>query len=203
MQVKTPHYCETAVQEAKEQQFKEFIRNGIASSVGAKQPILLLVRSPACMAARALFSISGELAIAGNGAQVIFAGGAVATSGDAWNLNFDPQFIHETRLLRDVRYLDGHEQLVCGTGHVWFGDSMRREPDKRDAFSSYVSANSELSSRARMTFARILSGAELIYNQLCGDYSPAPSVTSGATPAVTLAAGISETLNTWRSSDRH
>ena len=44
----------------------------------------------------------------------------------------------EFRVLGDPRFGAAHEQLVVGT-HVWTGDCLRRDPNKRDAFEVYHS----------------------------------------------------------------
>ena len=203
MHVKTPVYCDKAYVEAKEQQLREFLRTGALSGNGADRSVLLLVRSPECLVARTLCSVSKALAQAGYSAKIIFAAGCTAGTGDTWSLAFDPAFFHETRILRDNRYLDGHEQLVCGSDHVWFGDSMRREPDKRDAYSSFIPSNTEMTSRARSTFARIWEAGEPVCSR---DQSAVPSATdevAEAIAATSLAAEITATLTEWTPTDRH
>jgi hypothetical protein len=152
--------------EEREEQLKEFIRSAMARDAGASRPLVLLAKSPEVMVARAVFALSAELAAAGVTAEIIFAAGSSAMAGESWDLTFDPAFEHETRLLRDPRYLDGHEQLVCGAGHVWFGDCMRRDADKRDAFCKFIRDDAEMAARGRRTFAALWSAAEQIYRHV-------------------------------------
>lgn len=147
----------------REQQLRDFIRSALEAMESGPAEILLLARAPESLAAKVLFSLSEELSCHQVSGRVIFAGGALVQTGEAWHLRFDPEFSHEISLLRDARFLDGHEQLVIGNVSLWFGDSMRREPDKRDAFASYRSGDALAVERARTTFDRIWALAEPVY----------------------------------------
>ena len=122
-----------------------------------------MARAPESVAAKALFAVSEQLAKHRITARIVLAGGAVVKSGDSWHLSFDPGFRHEIRILHDVRFLDGHEQLVLGCNSQWFGDSMRREPDKRDAFTMFLNDDQVAAGRSRATFDRLWALAEAVY----------------------------------------
>ena len=184
MQFKAPIRPMAADREDREHKLREFVQVGVAEAGAAGEPILLVARCPDSLSTRLLFALSAELAASGVAARIVFAGAPLVATGEAWNLSFDPAFRHEIRLLRDPRYLDGHEQMVVGTSSVWFGDSMRREMDKRDAFSSFIAGNPETAGRARVTFERLWTAAEPLYQ-----HQLAPRVEAPA-PALANAVGI-------------
>lgn len=203
MHVKAPIRIDRVDLEERESHLKEFIRAAMACGASGNRSVHLLARSPDCLAARTLFAMSAELAAAGFSAEIVFAAGATVTAGEAWNLSFDPTFNHETRLLRDARFLDGHEQIVCGAAHVWFGDSMRREADKRDAFSSFIADNAETCARARRTFARIWGAAEPVYTHADPRRTTTGAGAAGASIGAGMSAGAGATLGAWRPTDQH
>lgn len=163
MQIKAPARTDNREREDREQQLKEFMRAALEAVKSGPGEILLVARAPESLAAKALFAISDECASRSIRARIVFAGGALVKTGEAWHLSFDPAFRHEIRLLHDARFLDGHEQLVLGATAQWFGDSMRREPDKRDALALYKQADHEGASRSRATFERLWALAIPVY----------------------------------------
>ena len=209
MRLKSPPRNETTEREEREQQLRDFINSNLDSLSQGPDAMLLIARAPDSLPARILFEMSPVLASRRLGAQFAFTGAAVATDGDAWRMQFDPAFIHEIRVLRDPRYLDGHEQLVLGGRSMWFGDSMRREPDKRDAFASFIDGNEAASAHSRATFKRVWVAAKPIYAHGVAPHTPAPPAESEAVPAAAaqLAAGMPpgsvETLEAWQVSTRH
>ena len=127
---------------------------------------------------------------------------------------FNSGFVHETRIVSEPRMLDGHEQLVIGADHVWYGDSMRREPDKRDAYSAFSPCDAVAGGRALATFARIWAQAAPVYvhsglvaaiastEPLKPEAPIEPTATIHPTPAA-LPPGAAETLDAWQPSTRH
>lgn len=202
MQDKAPVRMDRLDLEEREEQLREFVRSALTGASATSGSLLLLAKSPESMVARVVFSLSSELAAAGIAAEVVYAAGATVAPGDSWSMSFDPAFTHETRMLRDPRYLDGHEQLICGGAHTWYGDCMRREADKRDAFSAFFRGNTDVTSRGRRTFQAIWGLAERIYTHVA---MPAvmqpPETTESASGPVIPAA--SETLEVWRPALQH
>lgn len=163
MQTKAPARSEIREREDREQQLKEFIRAALEAVKSGPREILLVARAPESIAAKALFAVSDECAVRHIRARIVFAGGALVKTGEAWHLSFDPAFHHEIRILHDARFLDGHEQLVLGIQAQWFGDNMRREPDKRDAFAMFKGKDEEGAGRSRATFERLWNLAVPVY----------------------------------------
>jgi hypothetical protein len=51
--------------------------------------------------------------------------------------------------------LSAHEQLVLAPDRAWIGDSMRREPSKRDAYESFAAGCAETATNAARSFEKI------------------------------------------------
>lgn len=188
----------------RELQLKDFIEAGTASLTReTSQSILLIARSPDSAAAAALLAVSGTLAQRGISARIVFIS---AEAGTNWNLSFSPGFCHEVRLGTDFRLLDAHEQLVIGDCAVWFGDSMRREPERRDAFIHFSPANAELARRGRFTFEALWEGCKPLYRHSFQAVAEAakdiPADAVGETPAA-VAGEVIATLDAWQPSSRH
>ncbi len=205
MRLKAPARTEVTEQEEREQQLRDFIKSGLESAVGAADALMLIARAPDSQPARILFEMSQSLAARGLGAVIVLVGASVALVGQSWKLNFASGFQHEIRVLRDPRYLDGHEQLIVGENAVWFGDCMRREPDKRDAFASFVNGNTATAQQNRKAFKRIWAAAIPVY----AHSSPAvreqekPKPDMAEVSSSLLPAGTIETLESWQVSTRH
>ncbi len=201
MRFKSPSSDPCVVVENRDQLFRSFILECLPPTRAAdSQPVLLLAQSPGSPVARALFELSGEIAARGYSAHVIFVDkGATGPAGDA-SVRFDVAFAHETRHAPSV--VDGHEQLVLGAGAVWYGDVMRRDPEKRDAFSSFTKANSAIGGRARLTFARLWKTAQPLYQHALPAATPevvaepCAEVTGNIT-GIAAQSGVNETLAAW------
>jgi hypothetical protein len=61
----------------------------------------------------------------------------------------------ECRIARDSRLLAAHEQLVLAPDCCWIGDSMRREPAKRDAYENFAAGCAETATNASMSFEKM------------------------------------------------
>lgn len=196
MRPKTPPFQPTETKEEREHKLRDFILAAVdACASGREDSIAVLARSPESPVMRALLSISGELAARGAGAKIILAGGAVAAEDETWNLVFSAGFIHEIRLTSHPRVLDAHEQIVIGDDAAWYGDTMRRDPWKRDAFAIFQPADTTAAGRGRVTFERLWTGAQSIYANPVVD-----TVVSAAARAAPLAA--SEVTATFKSEAR-
>ena len=208
MRLKSPIRNEATEREEREEQLRDFIKANLDGLREGADSVLLFARAPDSLPARVVFELSQVFAAHNLGARFVFAGAAAATSGDQWRLNFDKAFSHEIRLLRDSRYLDGHEQLVLGGRSVWFGDSMRREPDKRDAFVHFVDGCEPTAARSRATFGRIWHAAVPVYAHSLTPQPPAeplsaPDVLAQPQSETGLPPGGLETLEAWQVSTRH
>ena len=209
MNLKSPPRKETTEREERQQQLRDFIGSSLDALQDGPDSVLLIARAPDSLPARILFELSKVLAARNLGARIAFTGAATATVGDAWRLNFDTAFAHEIRVLRDPRFLDGHEQLVLGRHSVWFGDSMRREPDKRDAFASFVAGSADMVAQSRATFQRVWAAALPIYahrsptQDVTAQAQPEPEAVQQAKQSNGLPPGSLETLEAWQVSTRH
>ncbi len=108
-----------------------------------QKTVTLLARSPRSPVARALYAFASEMSDAAINLEVIFAQLEPTDLLSNW---FD-MVVDETsntprpviRWAKTPSLMDAHEQLVLGTAMSWSGDSMRREPSKRDAFELFRS----------------------------------------------------------------
>lgn len=78
------------------------------------------------------------------------------------------------RLLKDPRFGAAHEQLVIGPAHVWMGDCLRRDPNKRDAFELYHRADPATRRVANISFERMWAMAKPL--KLLGGETLAPEI---------------------------
>jgi hypothetical protein len=181
---------------------KDFIAVGLAAGTADDTADLLLVaRTPASAACRAVFANSQALADRGVHARIVLAAGA---AGDHWQLDFAPGFAHEIRIAADPRVLDAHEQLVVGAQCLWFGDSMRRDPDKRDAYAQFTADDRPGVRCARLTFGRLWAAARPLYRRerhatAAAMHAPA----TGPDAAAVLAQEVLATLEAWQPPSRH
>ena len=58
-------------------------------------------------------------------------------------------------MVRDQRLVAAHEQLVLAPDYAWIGDSMRREPSRRDTFERFAPASAEVAMQATRSFERL------------------------------------------------
>src|SRR5262245_3617941 len=166
MRPKTPPFRPLETKEERENTIKSFIRDGLEGTggdTGGEHAIALLACSPTSPVVAALLELSDELAHRGIGAAIVLAGGATAAEDETWSLSFSAKFIHEIRLTSNPRVLDGHEQLIVGDRSVWYGDCMRRDPLKRDAFTAFHPDDPAIARTCRFTFRELWRGAQSIY----------------------------------------
>ena len=204
MRSKTPPATHRFQPEDRQQRLEDFITTALDDIGGARRDAVLLVaRSPESVVARAIFTRSPLLAARGIGARIVFAASQAVVSGETWQMSFDPGFAHEIRLVTNPRFLAAHEQLVIGDGAVWFGDSMRRDPDKRDAFSSFTRDAAE-TTRARQTFTRLWTGADPLYVHDHDGAGPTlPLIDQAPAGAHHLPPETLDSLRAWQASNRH
>lgn len=96
--------------------------------------ITLIARSRESPIARALASRAELIAARGIGVRALFVLPRAHVDAGPWTPgSADLAFRREVRWCDLSRFADAHEQLVLGPAASWIGDSMRRDPAKRDA----------------------------------------------------------------------
>ena len=154
--------------EDKEAKLKTFIRIVVeqsrcgAGAIPSDQVVLLIARSVESPVARAVAALVREGTITAPVKTILAL--VPRESSDAG--------IGETlsalvggcgaRVVRDARLFDAHEQLVLGPASSWFGDCMRRDPMKRDAYECYAADCSKTAGWARTSFDRLWEVCEAI-----------------------------------------
>ncbi len=119
---------------------------------------LLIARSPESPVALALREHAAGLAKSGIRIRAIF--GEVELGHGAATVAAAPFAVpSECRIARDARLLAAHEQLVLAPDCAWIGDSMRREPSKRDAYENFAAGCSETAVHAARSFEKIWRAA--------------------------------------------
>jgi hypothetical protein len=122
--------------------------------------VTMIVRSPCSAPARVLTEMGADLARAGVAARVVLAWlepDAELKQLFAALSALSPQdpAIDLIRWARNPRLLDAHEQAALGESICWSGDAMRREADKKNAFSLFYENAPERTRLARLAFAAL------------------------------------------------
>lgn len=206
MQSKAPARNGSFRLEDREQQLARFVTETLEQMAdGRPDSILLVARSPESIALRVIATLSSTLALRGVGARVVLAapGQSTPASGDAQGL-FSSGFHQETRLFADPRILGAHEQMIVGETGMWFGDSMRREPDKLDAFASFSRDIAGILA-ARATFVRLWSATSATAQAYTADRPTAAHLPAApqAGAGEILTASVLESLRAWHPFTRH
>jgi hypothetical protein len=134
----------------------DFIRQHLTAAGDCPRMVLVVARSARSPVLQALHMVVRDGIIPGIKARIVIAdeeAGPVA--GDGGELACD------VRIANSPRLLDAHEQLIVGDA-TWYGDSMRRDPMKRDAFECVVTNDLVAAPRARATFDRLWQSAGLL-----------------------------------------
>jgi hypothetical protein len=113
---------------------------------------LLIARSPESPVAQALRAHAIGLAAMGIRTRAIFSEIEPAHAGAMPAPFAQPG---ECRVVRDQRLIAAHEQLVLAPEYAWIGDSMRREPSRRDTFERFAPASAEVAMQATRSFERL------------------------------------------------
>lgn len=213
MQSKAPARGSAPQLDERKQQLVTFVETAIRSvAPGRQDAVLMIARSPDSPVARAVLSISDLIGRQGLGGRLVFACSEAVSAGDVWQLSFDKSFAHEARLLPDPRVLGAHEQLIVGDTALWWGDNMRRDPSKRDAFQA-MEADVASIAQARRTFARLWQSATPLYGHGGGTVAAAPKVegapavgvecSANASTGDVVAADVVATLAAWQPAIKH
>src|SRR6202790_4000349 len=114
---------------------------------------LLIARSPVSPVAIAMRDHASSLARSGIRIRAVFC--EVELGQGAATVAAAPFALpSECRIARDTRLLSAHEQLVLAPDRAWIGDSMRREPSKRDAYESFAAGCAETATNAARSFEK-------------------------------------------------
>jgi hypothetical protein len=110
---------------------------------------LLVARSPDSPVAQALRSHAERLAASGIRVRAIFT---EVDASQPVHLKAPFSTPSECRLARDPRLLAAHEQLSLAPTCTWVGDSMRRDPAKRDALERFAANCAQTGAHAARSF---------------------------------------------------
>ena len=194
MQIKVPPSTHRDLLETREQRLTGFLSASMQEAADAREgategTILAIARCGESAVARALIALRPVLAANGFKVRVVFSeedaqvDQFVAGSADGGALP-------EVRIVRNPRLRDAHEQLiVCGSA-VWFGDSLRRDNNRRDLFEQYLGSAPDAALAAARAFEKLwartepyLTLAALSSNNLAAFPSRAPDSSGPADPA--------------------
>ena len=147
--------------EAKEGKLKDFISAHLLT-VTTNEPTtwLLIARSSHSPVVKALNALAGDIAKAQVTVRAILAvldTGAVDTQTETMML-----CPTECRVASNPCLLEAHEQLVLSATTCWIGDSMRREPDKRDAYECYAADHATTAHWSTTSFNRLWAASDTI-----------------------------------------
>lgn len=175
MRLKAPDRMDVIKKEDKEARLVQFIARDLearkaAPSPTARNEYLLVLRSAESPVARALTTLAADIAASGLSVRTVIV--QVSAESIDRDVKLAKAFAAGIRIVRDIRLLDAHEQLVVNNAAAWIGDCMRREPAKRDAFEQYAEDRAETARWAEVSFERLWSMAE--------DIVAAPTVVAAA-----------------------
>lgn len=199
MQAKAPPRNPILMREERQHKLKTFVERALeARSSQHSEAVLLLTRSIDSIVTRALVGLSAQLAALSMPVRIAIATDIMPPLSSLPAQNGGPYI--EIRFGLDHRLLDAHEQLIIGDRALWFGDCMRREPDKIDNFERFLPDDLVANRNGRATFQRLwgsLNPATVVGRR---ETSPAnlASTLSGVSPA-----DLAETLNAWQPLTRH
>jgi hypothetical protein len=138
----------------------EFIAGDLESrttcGLQATSYYLVIARSPRSPVAQALRMHATTLAAAGVTVRAIFSEIERICPEDMAAPFALPA---ECRAIRDTRLHAAHEQLVLSPVRTWIGDSMRREPSKRDTYERFTANSAETSATAVRSFEQLWRAA--------------------------------------------
>jgi hypothetical protein len=166
-------------------QLKQFISQHLPVALAAKGRIGIIARSSTSPVIEALSEHAAALPRGQVEVRIVLhEAGEKDVSGliEALSLDAATQMRHAGR----PRLIDAHEQLVMGDLWCWYGDSMRRDPRKRDAFASFSDGNAELARLAWLSFNRIWQVSDALPSRTTS--APVAAVETAAALATAVAA---------------
>lgn len=171
MRISSPSQLMTMSRTEKETRLKDFIvesLTALAEGPGGSGTVTMLVRSIDSPTARALWA-----AVSASSAALeirVIVADTHAEESSLSSLRDLPGI--EFRLLSDPRFGASHEQLVVGRTHVWIGDCLRRDPNKRDAFELYHKADPVARKCATVSFEKLWARAKPMMGRGSPDLAP-------------------------------
>ncbi|HEY8194556.1 MAG TPA: hypothetical protein VIF13_05870 [Hyphomicrobium sp.] len=157
MRISSPTRFMMTAQTDKEARLKDFIAEGLSGlAAGVVGTVTLIVRDSESPVARALGVALSEGLLEASSIKVILASAQIEDGAPSLR---DVAGV-ECRLLKDPRFGASHEQLVIGRTHVWIGDCLRRDPNKRDAFELYHKADAAARMYAAVSFEKLWAHAK-------------------------------------------
>ncbi len=159
MQIKTPPPLPSVVKrEDKMQTLRTFIQAFflMPSLQNVPTEITLMARSAESPVARALAELGSEIISRGISVRAIFNQLEPEKTPAGWSVT-GPEiaFDRHLRWAKNPRLVDAHEQLVLGPRTCWIGDSMRRDPSRRDAYEQFVNDSATTATTISLSFERL------------------------------------------------
>jgi hypothetical protein len=134
----------------------QFIQDVLDLEGSRSIDIKVIARSAASPVARAIVTHGARLARQNATIQAVFAELGAERTRDGWTLAGPTlPFVSAVRHMAQRCYHDVHEQLIIGNQNVWYGDSLRRDPDKRDALSLFTRDCVMTARMAKRTFDQV------------------------------------------------
>lgn len=134
----------------REERLSAFIDAGLDTGNG-DAPITLIARSTTSPVVRAVAAYARR---SGRAVRAVFLD-IDTTAEDHGEASILDLGLGEFRVLNDQRFGAAHEQLTLDNTRVWIGDSMRRDPAKRDAFEIYHDCHPAAHRDAVQSFNRV------------------------------------------------
>ena len=146
----------------------------------AERTISFVLRSPASPMAKALLQTIAELSHLDVVINGLFTRIDPAEDYAVWALLAAARGkpLVQVRWLKREAFADANEQLVLGQHFAWYGDCMRREPAKRDAYECYAIGCADTANWNAKAFDRMWAFGEPLLIA-----KKAPTVVERATPA--------------------
>ncbi len=153
--------------EEKAERLKSFISDYVMSlaapgvAAEAHRDVFLFSRAVDSPVMVAALSLSNELAaVRASVFAIIGAPGPDDEDLETLRAKAVAPFDLSIRVARNPRLVEAHEQLVLGGVSTWYGDCLRRDPMKRDAFESFAPGDIVKAAMARNAFRRLWPAAE-------------------------------------------
>jgi hypothetical protein len=165
MRFKAPPCVVVVKREDKQEKLTQFLnsfldRRGRDGPLEALASLSLVARSADSPVAHALAGLGERLIGNGLAVRAIFATLGPQEVAASWCPGGALPFDRDVRMMHNPRLLEAHELLILDPRTCWIGDSMRRDPAKRDAWEYFVEASTESAAFARTSFERLWALAE-------------------------------------------